>query len=64
MSAFQRLLEALGLSKRRLQLVCVGLDNSGKSTIINWLKAEKVGTQKPWRKQPPLSSQVLSRPVV
>ena len=31
-----------GLSKRKANIICVGLDNSGKSTIINKLKVDKV----------------------
>ncbi len=33
----------LGLRKRQAKVLCVGLDNSGKTTIINKLKPEMVG---------------------
>ena len=32
----------LGLKQRQAKVICVGLDNSGKSTIINYLKPESV----------------------
>ena len=32
----------LGLKQRQAKVICVGLDNSGKSTIINHLKPESV----------------------
>ena len=32
----------LGLKQRQAKVICVGLDNSGKSTIINHLKPETV----------------------
>jgi len=31
-----------GISKKKANIICVGLDNSGKSTIINKLKVDKV----------------------
>jgi ribosome biogenesis GTPase A len=31
-----------GASKKKANVLCVGLDNSGKSTVINWLKPKKV----------------------
>ena len=31
-----------GSSKKEAQVLCVGLDNSGKSTIINRLKPDEV----------------------
>jgi ADP-ribosylation factor-like protein 6 len=40
---FKRLAAALGLSStREAKVLVVGLDNSGKSTIINHLKPKKV----------------------
>lgn len=42
MGLFSRLLQAMGLSKRQIKVLVVGLDNSGKSTIINKLKPKKV----------------------
>ena len=32
----------LGLKQKQAKVICVGLDNSGKSTIINHLKPESV----------------------
>lgn len=32
----------LGLKQRQAKVICVGLDNSGKSTVINYLKPETV----------------------
>ena len=32
----------LGFKQRQAKVICVGLDNSGKSTIINHLKPETV----------------------
>lgn len=32
----------LGVSKKQAQILCVGLDNSGKTTIINKLKPKEV----------------------
>ena len=32
----------LGLKQRQAKVICVGLDNSGKSTVINHLKPESV----------------------
>lgn len=32
----------LGLKQRQAKVICVGLDNSGKSSIINYLKPETV----------------------
>nr|QXF29048.1 Arl6 [Gefionella okellyi] len=41
MSFFKRLFERLGFSKREVKVLVVGLDNSGKSTILNHLKPKK-----------------------
>ncbi|KAJ3035455.1 ADP-ribosylation factor-like protein 6 [Rhizophlyctis rosea] len=35
-------LTTLGLYKRKVNILCIGLDNSGKSTIINHFKFEKI----------------------
>jgi len=35
---------ALFSSKRKVKMLIVGLDNSGKTTIINWMKPKKRGT--------------------
>ena len=32
----------VGSNGRKVRILCVGLDNSGKTTIINWLKPKKV----------------------
>uniref|UniRef100_A0A7S1CCX3 ADP-ribosylation factor-like protein 6 n=1 Tax=Bicosoecida sp. CB-2014 TaxID=1486930 RepID=A0A7S1CCX3_9STRA len=41
MGLFKRLAQALGLSKRECKILVVGLDNSGKTTLINRLKPKK-----------------------
>ncbi|XP_071818779.1 ADP-ribosylation factor-like protein 6 [Apostichopus japonicus] len=35
----------LGVSKKQAQILCVGLDNSGKTTIINKLKPKETQTE-------------------
>jgi len=42
MGVFDRLVSWLGLKKKEINVLCIGLDNSGKTTIINRLKPEKV----------------------
>lgn len=42
MGLFDALARWLGLKKREAKVLCVGLDNSGKTTIINKLKPEMV----------------------
>ncbi|KAI8845428.1 ADP-riboslyation factor-like protein 6 [Chytridium lagenaria] len=42
MGFWDSLLTSLGFSKRKLNILFVGLDNSGKSTILNGLKLESV----------------------
>lgn len=31
-----------GLKKKEVKVLCIGLDNSGKTTIINWFKPAEV----------------------
>ena len=40
MGLFNTLATALGLRKREVNVIVVGLDNSGKSTILNHLKPD------------------------
>lgn len=42
MGRFKRFLRALGISRQEIKVVVLGLDNSGKTTIINHLKPKKV----------------------
>ena len=42
MGFFKKFFSSLGLSKAKVKILCVGLDNSGKSTIIDRLKPKKV----------------------
>ena len=42
MGLFDKLASWLGVKKKEVHVICVGLDNSGKTTIINQLKPEKV----------------------
>ena len=42
MGFFDRLGRLLGLKKKELNILCIGLDNSGKTSIINKLKPDKV----------------------
>ena len=45
MGLFKKLFQSLGLSSvggRKVRIICVGLDNSGKTTIISHLKPRKV----------------------
>ena len=42
MGFFDRLGRLLGLKKKELNVLCIGLDNSGKTSIINKLKPDKV----------------------
>ena len=37
MGLLQRLLDAIGFAKPQCKVLCVGLDNSGKSTVIGIL---------------------------
>ena len=38
----QKLMDAIGMSKPQCKVLCVGLDNSGKSTVIQHLKLKQV----------------------
>lgn len=42
MGIFDKLANLLRLKKKEINILCIGLDNSGKTTIINRLKPEKV----------------------
>jgi len=42
MGRFSDFLIALGFMKKKVNILCVGLDNSGKTTIINSLNPNKV----------------------
>ena len=45
MGFFDNIFRALGISKPpAAKIVCVGLDNSGKTTLLNTLKSEKAKT--------------------
>jgi ribosome biogenesis GTPase A len=37
--------QALGWTKKECRIIVVGLDNSGKSTLINHMKPKKVSYQ-------------------
>jgi len=42
MGILQRMLDAIGFAKPQCKVLCVGLDNSGKSTVIQHLKPKQV----------------------
>jgi ADP-ribosylation factor-like protein 6 len=42
MGFLQKLLDAIGFAKPQCKVLCVGLDNSGKSTVIQHLKPKQV----------------------
>merc|ERR1719183_2867209 len=44
MGLFKRLSQLFSSGKQQARILCVGLDNSGKSTIINFLKPKKAAT--------------------
>lgn len=44
MGLLDRLSGLLGLKKKEVHVLCLGLDNSGKTTIINKLKPSNVST--------------------
>ncbi len=41
MGIFDKLANLLGLKKREVNVLVVGLDNSGKSTLLNHFKSEE-----------------------
>ena len=45
MGMFDKLAIWLGVKKKEASVLCVGLDNSGKTTIINHLKPDKVSVK-------------------
>ncbi|XP_075910524.1 ADP-ribosylation factor-like protein 6 [Petromyzon marinus] len=45
MRLLERLASWLGVRRRELQVLCVGLDNSGKTTIVNHLKPASAQSQ-------------------
>ncbi|KAK2570943.1 ADP-ribosylation factor-like protein 6 [Acropora cervicornis] len=45
MGIFDKLANFLRLKKKEINILCIGLDNSGKTTIINRLKPEKAQAQ-------------------
>lgn len=42
MGLFDMISDALGFKKREAKILVIGLDNSGKTTLINHLKPKKV----------------------
>jgi ribosome biogenesis GTPase A len=42
MGLWTEFLVSLGILKRKINFLCIGLDNSGKSTLLNKLKSEQV----------------------
>lgn len=42
MGLFKSLMEMISPGKQKVRILTVGLDNSGKTTIIAWLKPKKV----------------------
>lgn len=45
MGVFDKLASWLGLKKKEINVLCIGLDNSGKTTIINKLKPKETQAQ-------------------
>lgn len=41
MGVFDNLMKWLGLKRKEVKVLCVGLDNSGKTTVLNQLKPEE-----------------------
>ena len=50
MGLFDTLVNWLGWKRKQAKVICVGLDNSGKTTIINKMKPEMVRPQKMYPK--------------
>lgn len=44
MGLFKTLAKALGFAKKECSIIVVGLDNSGKSTLLNYLKPKKASS--------------------
>ncbi|CAM9322625.1 unnamed protein product [Chrysoparadoxa australica] len=44
MGVFKKIASAMGLSKQELRILVVGLDNGGKTTLINSFKPQKADT--------------------
>lgn len=42
MGVLDSVMRFFGLKKKEVKVLCVGLDNSGKTTIINWFKPAEV----------------------
>jgi ADP-ribosylation factor-like protein 6 len=42
MGLFEMIASVFGYSKREARIIVIGLDNSGKTTLINHLKPKKV----------------------
>jgi GTPase SAR1 family protein len=47
MGIFEKLSQALGFTKQEVKVLVIGLDNSGKTTLINHLKPKKVLAARP-----------------
>ena len=46
MGVIDKLLKIFGVKKESAKVVCVGLDNSGKTTLLNKLKKDKMSLNK------------------
>lgn len=46
MGLFKMIANAMGLSKKEARVLVIGLDNSGKTTLISHLKPKKVNKKK------------------
>jgi ADP-ribosylation factor-like protein 6 len=42
---FQMIADAFGFSRKEAKILVIGLDNSGKTTLINHLKPKKVNIE-------------------